>query len=243
MAYYNRNLKMLKLKRKKLEYLSHGNCAKVFRYGDNIFKEYYSETGNKSRLNPKVFDILKDINHNHFIKLFEIYGDMDLLELLIYVCDRHSGEKDSFQVDSYMARYYSSDSINVLLEEVGYILDNFRELDLLFDVFTESGIKTTDVKSENTVINRDKIIIVDPDCFSISKVSASTLKIQNKEMLLHLFKSICKTSVAEFSNSREMMTKIDDKLADITVNKNTDIAYEISKKLKYVKKPIDYFMK
>lgn len=238
MAYYNRNLERLKLKRKKLVWLDHGNCAKAFRYGDKVFKEYFSETEDASRLKPEVFDILRDINDDHFIKLFEIYSDMDLSELLVYICD-----KSSFQVDSYMAKYYLNNPINVLEEPIDYISDNFRELDILFDIFTDNGIQTKDVKRLNTAMSSNGIVILDPDCFYISKDSKSKLKIKNKEKLLGLFKSICCDSTECYVNSKELKAKINTKTDDICITENTDIAYEIQKKLSYVKKPIDYFRK
>ncbi len=72
MAYYNRDLKRLKIKRKKLEWLNQGNCAKVFRYGDKVLKEYFPDTGRGSRLKPEVFDILRHIDNDNFMKLYEI---------------------------------------------------------------------------------------------------------------------------------------------------------------------------
>lgn len=238
MAYYNRQLQRLKLKRKKLKYLDRGCCAKAYYYGDKVFKKYFSETGDDSRLKPEVFDILRDINHDHFIKLFEIYSDMNLSELLIYLLD-----KSSFQVDGYMAKLYLNISINVLEGPIDYISDNFRELDILFDIFTNNGIQTKDVKRKNTAMSSNGIVILDPDCFYMSKDSKSTLKTKNKEKLLDLFKSICRDSAENYVNHEELKDKIDKKIGDIRVTENTDVAYEISKKLSYVKKPIDYFMK
>lgn len=240
MAYYNRQLQRLKLKREKLKYLDRGCCAKTLCYGDKVFKKYFHETGDGSRLKPEVFDILRDINNDYFIKIFEIYSDMDLSELLIYLLD-----KSSFQVDSYMAKYYLNNPINVLEGPIDYISDNFRELDILFDIFTNSGIQTKDVKRENTAMSSNGIVILDPDCFYMSKDSESTLKTKNKEKLLGLFKSICRDSAESecYVNSKELKEKIDEKVGDIHVTENTDVAYEISKKLRYVKKPIDYFMK
>lgn len=247
MAYYNRNLERLKLKRKKLVWLDHGNCAKAFRYGDKVFKEYFSETEDASRLKPEVFDILRDINDDHFIKLFEIYSDMDLVELLIYMCNKnlYQNKSDSnfFQVDSYIAKYYLDNPINVLEDPIDYVLDNFRELDILFDIFTDNGIQTEDMKRENTAMSSNGIVILDPDCFYISKDSKSTLKVKNKENLLHLLKSICCNSVGYYTNYKELKSKINKKLDDICVVENTDIAYEVQKKLSHVKKPIDYFLK
>ena len=160
MSYYNRNHKKLKVNA--LEYLNSGECAKILCNKDIVLKEYYSETILNSRLNGKMFDILKNISNPHFIELFDIYSCFDFIELL----ENKIGILP-FIVDAYTAKYYSDNSVNVLLEHKDYILDNFRELELLFKIFSENMICTDDIKRDNTVIGKDGIVIIDPDLFYI----------------------------------------------------------------------------
>lgn len=130
MAYFNRNYQRLKLD--DMKYLNSGGCAKVLYDGDIIFKEYYSETILNCRLNVKMFDILKNIKNPHFVELIDIYSDFDFIELF-----KNIVKILPFIVDAYTAKYYSDNSTNVLLEHKDYILENFRELEMLFKIFTE----------------------------------------------------------------------------------------------------------
>ena len=234
MSYYNRNHKKLKLGA--MEYLNSGDCAKILHNKDTIFKEYYFDTVLNFRLNEKMFDILKNISNPHFIELFDIYSDFYFIELL----ENKIGILP-FIVDAYTAKYYSDNSVNVLLEHKDYILDNFRELEALFRLFSENKICTDDIKRENTVIGKDGIVIIDPDLFYTSESSKEFISTLNKNKLLHLFRSIFINSVENGPNYGKNITFIDNELVNFEVTDNTDITHEISKKLKYIKKPIELF--
>lgn len=234
MAYYNRNHKKFKIN--DIEYLNSGECAKVLYNKDIIFKEYYSETYHHCRINEKMFDILKNVNNPHFIELYDIYCDFDFIELL----ENKIGILP-FVVDAYTAKYYPDDSVNVLYEHKDYILDNFMELENLFDIFTKNMICTDDIKKENTVISKESIIIIDPDLFYTMEKSKESISALNKKKLLNLFRSILLNSLENEPNHGKIITYIDNELANIEVTNNTDVTYEISKKLKYSKKPIELF--
>lgn len=234
MSYYNRNHKKLKVNA--LEYLNSGECAKILCNKDIVLKEYYSETILNSRLNGKMFDILKNISNPHFIELFDIYSCFDFIELL----ENKIGILP-FIVDAYTAKYYSDNSVNVLLEHKDYILDNFRELELLFKIFSENMICTDDIKRDNTVIGKDGIVIIDPDLFYTIESSKELISTLNKKKLLHLFRSILINFVKNEPNYGKIITFIDNELVNFEVTDDTDVAYEICKKLKYIKQPMELF--
>lgn len=242
MAYYNRNYEKLKLNG--MKYLNSGNCAKIFYKQGIIVKEYYSETIYRCRLSAPMFDQLKNINHPNFIKLFDIYHDFDLLELM-----KNKITPFHFLVDAYTAQYYLEDSTNILQKQKDYLLENFRELEKLFNIFTEQGICTGDVKRKNTVIENDRIIMIDPDLFYQSKDSKIFISIANKKNLFHLFQSIFIDYFQEHPYNPDLISEIDfisymyKKLPNMEITENTIITDEISKNLKYVKKPIDLFKK
>ncbi len=236
MAYYNRNKETLKLNN--MKYLNHGHCAKILYNKDIIFKKYYQETILDFRLSPEMFDILKDVNNPHFIELLDIYNKSNFAKML-----KNKFIKSQFITDAYTAKYYPNNSINILEEQKDYILDNFRELENLFNIFSEHiGVCTEDIKKDNTVINKEGIIIVDPDLFFTMDTSTSLISILNKKNLLNLFKSICIESLVNEADYNKLLTCIHNDF-NIKVEENTDITHEISKKLKYVKKPIDLFTK
>ena len=59
--------------------------------------------------------------------------------------------------------------------------------------------------------------------------------------MLKLFRDIFINSVENKSNYVNIINFIDNELVNFEVTYNTDVAYEISKKLKYIKKPIELF--
>ena len=241
MAYYNRDKEKLCLKLDELEFLNSGWCGKARYNGKFIFKEYYHDCDYKYKLIPEMFDILKDIDNSHFMKMYDIYSEMSTLEL-----DQYILKQRPFIVDAYTAKYYPEEPINVLYEHINYLLDNFNELEILFKIFSYNGIVTDDVKGENTVLNKNSIIIIDPDAFYTSKESQKNLLIWNKKELLHLFKSLLLDSAREnesFENFLLINAKFNSDLTNFEINENTNITKELSKGLGYVKRPVDYFIK
>ena len=236
MAYYNRNYEKLKLK--DMKYLNCGECAKILHNEKIILKEYFSDTVHYYRLNEKMFDILKEINNPHFIELFDIYTDFSFTELL-----KNKIGIMPFSIDAYTAKYYQDNSVNVLLESKDYILENFKELEALFNIFSKNMVCTDDIKKDNTVIGKDGIVIIDPDLFYTINSPIDFISLLNKKNLLNLFRSIITNSIIVKQNYGKFIAFIDTELVNIEVTNNTNITDEISKKLKYVKKPIEIFKK
>lgn len=241
MAYYNRDKEKLSLKLDELEFLNSGECAKVRYNSEIIFKEYYHDS--ECRLTPEIFDILKNIDNSHFMKIYDIYSEMSTFELAQYILKQRP-----FIVDAYTAKFYPEEPINVLYEHTDNLLENLNELEILFKIFSYNGIVTDDVKRTNTVLNKNEIIIIiiDPDAFYISKESPKDLLVRNKKELLYIFKSLLLHSAKENENSKKWLLinrKIDNDLTNFEIEENTNITNEFSKRLGYVKRPIDYFIK
>ncbi len=238
MAYYNETGKKIHINKRKMKYLNCGKCAKVFYDEDKIFKEYFSKTPYCGRLNLEMFTILKSIRDNHFMEIYSLCQKMSTLFFL-------SRKRDCFpfMTDAYLAKYYSDNTTNPLYESIDYTLDNFNELEKLFTIFTENKITVNDVKRENSILGKNNIVIVDPDCFSIAHYNSNLIAIDNKIELLMLLRSIYITGAREHPNYEEIKQKVNTELLAIEVGENTNIAYELSKKLKHVRKPIDYLLK
>ena len=201
-------------------------------------------------INPEKVDItfselpiLKNIDNSHFMKIYDIYSEMSTFELAQYILKQRP-----FIVDAYTAKFYPEEPINVLYEHTDNVLENLNELEILFKIFSYNGIVTDDVKRTNTVLNKNEIIIIiiDPDAFYISKESPKDLLVRNKKELLYIFKSLLLHSARENENSKKWLLinrKIDNDLTNFEIEENTNITNEFSKRLGYVKRPIDYFIK
>lgn len=233
MAYYNRNKK--KFDQSNFKYLNKGNCATVDYNHDIIFKQYFPSTELGHRLKACVFDILKDIDNPHFIELIDIYANDSLLKLIF-----NKLWEEDFIVDAYSAKYYENENINVLTQPVDYLLDNIRELEILLGIFSSNAILVDDIHSENVIYTPQKMIIIDPDWFRIYK--DEDLVIRNKRKLLWLCKDICE-DLLSLKYTYEKIDNMVKKLTNFEVNEKTEVAYELSKKLVGVKRPIDYLVK
>ena len=242
MKYYSRDCKKLSLNTKTLKYLDSGECARV-RYDDKlIFKEYYISTEPEYRLSPEMFAIFETIDNQHFMKIYNIYSRMNGLRLL-----STKTKILPFTIDAYTAKYYKDDNVDVLEAPKDYLLDNFRELEDLFTLFTTNKINPADLKRRNTILNNNGIILIDPDSFSLSSDSKIDLSLKNKKALLNLFKDILLECAYKKEECQQNIVSISEKikadLTDFAISENTEITNELSKKLKYVKKPIAYLTK
>ena len=235
MAYFNRDYKTLSLG--DMEYLNSGACAEVLYNGDIIFKRYYPETLSECKLDAKMFDMLKTIDNPHFIKLLDIYQDCNFNEMV-----KHFIGLLPFAVDAYTAKYYSDNSIDVLLESKDYILENFRELELLFNIFTENRICVCDLKRDNSIIGKQGIVVIDPDLFYIASYPIENISRVNKERLLAFFRNIIYHFLVKHKeNYIKNRMILDSILVNFYVDSDTDVTSELSNKMKQIKRPIEIF--
>ena len=221
MTVYTENLKMVILNEE--NYLTHGHCAKIYKEGEFVKKVYYDYCLEKNRLDKNVNEIIKKIDSSYILKIHTLYYDY---------FKRH--------VMGYLATYYEPANIDILEEDVTYTLENLHNIKLLFDKLASYSIKVDDVKTLNTILQKDKIILLDPDLFEIVKCSEESCIKHNNQELIHLFKSIYKEALlnylSEFKNKNPYFI-----LDDLFKVNSDNLEEEISKKLIKYKYPIEYF--
>lgn len=130
-----------------------------------------------------------------------------------------------------------------MFEQKNYLLENIEKLEKLFETFSDYKICVEDVKRRNTVINRNEIIIIDPDLFYIFNENASKdfMSLVNKRKLLELVRSIMVNSESGEVDYLTFENGINMEILDFKVSDETNITNEVAQKLKYVKKPIYFF--
>ena len=230
MNYYTRDNQKLIFNNQNMKLLDNqGNCGYVYTNGDIILKIYKRELQKKYKIFPTVFDTLRNINNPHFIELHNLYT-------------RKKFHRTKFNVDAYSAKYYEEDKTNVLYKYTDYLLDNFNELEVLFNLLTNNHILTDDVRRVNAVLGSNNIVVVDPDQFLVTIDSIKYIDKVNKQRLLFLFRSILMDAIGKLSNQSDKRFKLDRDLFNFELKPNTIITDELSKRLKYVKYPIDFFM-
>lgn len=217
---------------KNLNYLDKGGCAKVFTINetDKILKKYFKSTPTDLRISKDIFNLIRLIDSRNLMKVFDIFTSCDF---------NIFKDTNSHKIIGYTAKYYKSDDINPLLLDKEYLIENFRNLEKLIDIFNDLNILAKDLKEENVVFTKDNIVIIDPDLFSKPDKNKDFIKKFNS---CELFSLLINIIVKYSGNTKYFRNSLMDELIDrYSFNDNiSDILY---KKLKYVKKPIDYFKK
>ena len=236
MSYYNQKYKKLNINLEGFEYLNEGWNAQVCQNGKIAFKEYFPEIRHFNRMDLKVFNILRSINHQHFIKLYDAYCMIREEDLIKY----KEKEKD-FRIDAYTSKLYQKSDINPLYEPTDYLLDNFRELEKLFEVFSRNKIHTEDVKYKNSIVTDKGIVILDPDLYRENTTfDEQKLHRLNKRKLLSFFETML-YDLCEGNTNYE--AKLHNQIDPLEITNKTSIPIEIEKVLGKVKRPIDYIKK
>ena len=231
MYYIDENYKKVNIDIQSYKIFDVGGCGEIYRNKDEILKKYYPRTDRLHRLKIKEFNLLKQINHTNFIKLHKIY----------MICNKPSIIK-RYLVDLYTAKYYQKEDITPAFLNKDYLLENFSSIENLFRIFSDNKIKTYDIKLYNTVFTKDFIVIIDPDLYELSNDKINKIKVWNKNNLFKLFTEILLAGLkgCDWTN---MFCWIYDNFNPEKINENTDLAHELSKKLQYVKRPIEVIRK
>ena len=236
MRYIDENGTKVKFDMKEFQFLNDGGCARVYHNNIQIFKRYYKAIPNNLKLRKDVFNILKQIKSANFIKLYNSY----------YV--EYNYKRINFNdeyLDAYTAEYYQKENIIPALINKDYLLENLKKLDDLFGSLSDNKIETHDVSVWNTILTKESIVIIDPDFYELSNDLKNNIKIRNKEILLNLVKDLLlKIELFKDYNTMKKMERWFDNNFDLNeITERTDLACELSKKLKYVKRPIDVIKK
>lgn len=230
MGYYNRTGTKLNIRENNFIYLGSGYQAEVFRDGTKAIKKYYKNT-DSGRISLSVFDYLKDISNPHLIQFEDVFWERNSFPLA-------QAKSDLSYFDGYISKYYQEEPINVLLAPTDYLLDNVRELDCLMERFANDGIQARDLSRSNAILSSDGIVLIDPDEFCEGKDKIANAY-DNKRRLVGLLKDVCRFSVLpQFGITLKEVSN----LMNVETHYDTDIAYQLSKKLGASSRPIDYFL-
>lgn len=137
-------------------------CLKIFKYNEENFK-------------PEVFKILKELSLPNFYELHDFFT---------------ISPSSSF-IKAYTAKYYLKEEIDILTTKTDYTLNSLYSLYNAFVTLTLHNIWTKDTHSDNIIYQKDKIIIIDTDMYSINRFhSPSHLMYLNMKALSFLFSSL-----------------------------------------------------
>ena len=159
--------------------INHGCCGEIYKYKNDCVKLYYGSSLSDGKISKKVFETLKEIDSDYFVKLKDLLYPEGLQEF-----------------SAYTMKYYIAEELNILDLDTEYTLYMFREYLKLFNKFSEKKIIAEDVKRNNTIYDGKNLILIDPDLFYFSN-NVEYCKISNYNRLLQLFRSIYLEEVKE----------------------------------------------
>ena len=203
--------------------INHGCCGEIYKYKNDCVKLYYGSSLSDGKISKNVFETLKEIDSDYFVKLKDLLYPEGLQEF-----------------SAYTMKYYSAEELNILDLDTEYTLYMFREYLKLFNKFSEKKIIAEDVKRNNTIYDGKNLILIDPDLFYFSN-NVEYCKISNYNRLLQLFRSIYLEEVKKIlylDYSKNPFTDLGE-LFNLEMGPNMD--NELSKKLKKYRCPRDYF--
>lgn len=93
-------------------------------------------------------------------------------------------------IDAYTCKYVKPDDINILTMSTDYMLENIYEISKIFSYLSSKGIRTQDVKPQNTILTTDRIVLIDIDCFDKVNVNLDSLNRKNQFDLLKLMQNL-----------------------------------------------------
>ena len=189
--------------------------AVIYKKNNVLYKKYTDNFyASFFGVNEDVFYALKSIDNKHLMKLYKLH------------------KKDG-EILGYTCKYIKPDKINILKENISYTLDNLRELEKLNEILTKLNIEINDAHEGNIILQKNNVIIIDIDLYCIKSRSHDYFIIHNKEEILNYIRRLYLERIYD----NEVIKKIKE-LFNFKISKDTELSYELSKRLT-CKRPID----
>lgn len=223
MFLYNESGKKFEIDDSRENMINHGCCGEIYKYKNDCVKLYYYPSLSNGKISKKVFETLKEIDSDYFVKLKDLLYPEGLREF-----------------SAYTMKYYIAEELNILDLDTEYTLYMFHEYLKLFNEFSEKKIIAEDVKRNNTIYDGKNLILIDPDLFYFSN-SIEDCKVSNYNRILRLFRSIYLEELKKLLDldySKNPFTDLGE-LFNLEMGPNMD--NELAKKLKKYRCPRDYF--
>lgn len=212
-----------------------GKSSRIFQLEDSYYlKQYFSYSTSPVRMDLELFNILKKLNHPNTNKVLELYYEKNKIKSVEYLISHIQ----DIEVDAYRYLYIEDSYRNIIKEPTEYLLYNLQELEKLAHIFTELGIWMKDLKRENTVYSKDRIILIDLDCCKLSKKSSHyDIHRNNMCCLQNLFIDL-------FEKCKSYSYRYEDEVDELFfLDEDNFLTSSVSKKLSKCKTPLDYIKK
>lgn len=215
-----------------------GYCASLYKIDneEKILKSYDKrKVSDAFRIDYETFELLKTINHSNFISLTERYyssADYDKKKI-----KKVLKNAKNYLISAYVYDYIVEDEIRVTEMPTDYFLDNINRIENLFEIFADEKVSVNDLKPENMVLNRENMVMIDPDFFRREKdLNEEEIASQNKWKLRYLILDLIMEDIGSDDYEeefQELFYYLDDK-------SDESFSIQLLKKIGSYKRPIDY---
>lgn len=187
MIYYNSNGE--KREYTNLKPFNSGSCGQLFYYdNDKLLKIYFARTHEDGRIKKYVYNVIKEMNSSHIVNILE----------LLYKEKTNNAERQI--VEAYTCGYIKPEEVDILTTSTEYLLENIHELDKVFKYFTSKKVVVDDVRPANTILQKDKIVLIDIDSFRKVSYEDYILSYINEQTIPTLLEGIFLECCANYNN-------------------------------------------
>ncbi len=257
MKYYDSNGNLVEFNGLKTDF--EGANGVIYLNGNGIsYKEYFSYA--ETKISRSIFELLKNINNPHLIKLIERYylsefiNDYDSFVEEIKNTDPIYGtyNRDITKIDLYTYYWVEREYIDILEQPKDYLLDNINALLKLSDLLSANFVVVSDIKVDNTVCNKNSIILIDPDMYYFIPPECTSsnpklqydkkidLRLKNRIRIIYLISDLCH-KLTEHKN--DYISNRISELFKSSIEEPYKADHILSKKFKGYKMPIEYLSK
>lgn len=199
-----------------------GLCGEVYRCDSQwLLKKYRDHCSSDLRLSKDLYDVMKEIDSEHLVEI------RDLLF-------QEKRESEMTPIDAYTCRYVQPYADDILLMPTDYLTYNMNELSKVFTKFSECSIRVDDVKGENAIMQKDKIVLIDIDLFYKVMMNKGELDNLNQLDLLKLFKEMLSSCVYEYEHNLAFLNSISE------IFEGSSRVLDVIQKFQSYKYPVDY---
>lgn len=166
--------------------------------------------------------LLKSLNLKNFYEIYDFYYNQE------------------GQIKAYTMKYYKKEEIDILAEETPYTINNLYDLFLTVSTLNKNNILISDTHSENVILNKDKITIIDADLYRINRFfQKASLESHNLDALRCLFENLYIQALKKYHSEYYNKTTIY-RIKSLFQLYNSLQVSETLKTLSTYKYPIDY---
>ena len=141
---------------------------------------------------------------------------------------------------AYTMKYYQSDEIDILTEKQSYTINNLYDLFLAVCILNKNNILISDTHSENVILSKEKITIIDADLYRINRFFQKlSLELHNLDALRSLFENLYIYALKKYHNEYYNETAVYRIKSLFQVYSTSQINGTLKTLSKY-KYPIDY---